>query len=78
MDHSEKMEFFKQAALGAPPAAVAGMTMLSVPLSEWVFIATLFYIGVQIAFLLYRWYRLIKIDLRKDKGQEAPPREDGE
>ena len=42
--------------------AVAGATIASFTLNEWVAIATLVYIIIQTAFLLWRWYREIKKD----------------
>jgi hypothetical protein len=46
--------------LRATPAlvATAAVTVGGIPLSDWVMIATLIYIVLQIAYLLFRWMRL--------------------
>ena len=42
--------------------AVAGATIASFTLNEWVAIVTIIYAIIQTAFLLWRWYREIKKD----------------
>ena len=53
----------KQAALSeitkaTPPLAATGLT-----LNEWVAIATFIYIGIQAAYLIWKWYK----EANKDK-----------
>lgn len=42
----------------APPVTVAAATLAGMPVSDLVLWATLIYIVLQAAFLLYRWWRL--------------------
>ena len=42
------------ATLSAPPAAVAGATLLGVSLEDWVMIATLIYTAAAFAWLIYK------------------------
>ena len=55
-----------EAVKGAPPAAVAALSMMGISLSDIVLLATLIYIVLQMAFLLYRWHRMRSADLRGD------------
>lgn len=41
----------------APPAGVSVTSFLGVPLSDWVYIATIFYILIQCGVLLYKTFR---------------------
>jgi hypothetical protein len=38
----------------APPVTVAGMSVYGVGLQDWVYIATLLYIAIQIAYTVYK------------------------
>lgn len=50
-----------EALKAAPPAVVlAGEKLMGFGLSDWVFIATLAYLVMQMGFLAYKWYRLYK------------------
>ncbi|AZQ96387.1 putative holin [Aeromonas phage ZPAH7B] len=48
-------EVVEKAAPVAPPAAVAGMSVMGVSLQDWVYIATLVYIAIQIANPAVKW-----------------------
>lgn len=50
-----KHDTLVEVAKGAP--AVAGATLASLTLNEWVAAATVVYIVVQIAYLLRKWWR---------------------
>ena len=39
------------------PIAVSGAAAAGLSLQEWVFIATLVYLGLQIAHLIFKWWR---------------------
>lgn len=44
----------------APPVGVSTLTVLGVPLSDMVYVMTIFYILVQIACTIYRTYKQTK------------------
>ncbi|AEZ65052.1 holin [Aeromonas phage phiAS7] len=48
-------EVVEKAAPVAPPAAVAGMSVMGVSLQDWVYIATLVYIAIQIVKPAVKW-----------------------
>lgn len=51
-----------EAAKASPPVTVGGLTLVGVPLSDWLIIATLVYTVLQIVFLLRdKWYTPRKI-----------------
>lgn len=51
------VESVNQAAASSPPIAIAGLTVAGVHLQDWVLIATLGWIGLQMAWFLYRRYK---------------------
>jgi hypothetical protein len=61
--HSEAVQFmdandiFHAGAKAAPPVAYVGVTLVGISLPDWVAIATLAYIGLQAAHLIWRWLR---------------------
>ena len=54
----QKADLTAEAAKAAPPVTVAGATLAGVTVNELILWATLLYLVLQIAFLLYRWGRL--------------------
>lgn len=44
-------------AKASPPVAVTALSAFGIGLQDWVFIATLVYIAVQLAHLIWRWRR---------------------
>lgn len=46
-----------EAALSAPPAAVAGLTLVGVSLQDWVMGVTLLWLAVQISWFAYQRYK---------------------
>jgi len=49
-------EIVREGIASAPPVVVAALTMAGVGLQDWVLIATLGWIGLQITYFLYqRW-----------------------
>ena len=56
---SQRSEVVAETLRAAPPvAAVGAMSVGGLSLSDWVLVATLIYIVLQIAYLLFRWMRL--------------------
>jgi len=51
----------------SPPLAVGTLSASGVSLEEWVFIATLVYLVLQILYLGYKFVR----DLRRDRKEQA-------
>jgi hypothetical protein len=42
----------------APPAAITGLAVVdAITLNEWVAIATIVYVGLQAAYLIYKWVK---------------------
>jgi hypothetical protein len=58
----QKSDIAAEAVKAAPPITVAGATVAGVPVNELILWATLVYLVLQIAFLVYRWWRLHKGD----------------
>jgi hypothetical protein len=54
----QKTDIAAEAAKATPPVTVAGATLAGVTVNELILWATLIYLVLQIAFLLYRWGRL--------------------
>ena len=54
----QKTDIASEAAKAAPPITVASATVAGVQVNDLILWATLVYIVLQIAFLLYRWGRL--------------------
>jgi hypothetical protein len=46
-----------EAAKASPPIAVLAVTAQGMTLQDWVFVLTLLYLGIQIGWLLWKWYR---------------------
>ena len=55
------------AGKASPPVAVGTLSASGVSLEEWVFIATLTYLVLQILVLVYKFAR----DLRRDRKEQA-------
>jgi hypothetical protein len=56
---TQRSEVVSETLRATPPVAAVGvMTVGGLSLSDWVMIATLIYIVLQIAYLLFRWTRL--------------------
>lgn len=55
----QKSDIISEAAKATPPVTVAGATVAGVQVNDLILWATLIYIVLQIAFLLYRWHKLI-------------------
>jgi len=54
----QQTEVIDQAARAAPAAVVAGLTFAGYSLNDIVLFATLVYILLQIAFLLFKWWKI--------------------
>ena len=54
----QKSDLAQEVVKGAPPVAVTLASMAGVTLHDLVMGATLFYVVLQAAFLLWKWYRL--------------------
>ena len=46
-----------EAAKAIPPVAVVAATASGMTLNDWVLVVTLIYLVLQIAHLLFKWYR---------------------
>jgi hypothetical protein len=53
-------DVLQAAGKAAPPVAYVGVTLVGISLPDWVAIATLAYIGLQAAHLVWRWLRQAK------------------
>ena len=53
----------------APPAIISATSFMGVGWDNWVYIATLGYIGLQSWFLIYRWWHE-HVRNRRDKDKE--------
>lgn len=47
-----QVELIKETFRAAPPITVTGLTVFGVPIADWVAVATLLYIVLQVYFLL--------------------------
>lgn len=57
----QKFDIVTETAKAAPPVVItAASTVLGFTLNELVAIATLIYIGVQVGWLIWKWYRAAK------------------
>lgn len=59
MDAAQKIDLANEAAKAAPPLVVVGSDLLmghGIP--YWVGLATMIYITLQAAFLLWKWWRM--------------------
>lgn len=54
----QKTDIAAEAAKATPPVTVAGATLAGVTVHDLILWATLLYLVLQIAFLLYRWGRI--------------------
>ena len=50
---SETGALLGEAVKSAPPLVVTGMSFLGITLQEWVYIATLIWIGIQLGYFVY-------------------------
>jgi len=55
IDH--KAEMAREGVLSAPPALVAGLTLLGVSLQDWVLILTICWLLFQISYFIYQRYK---------------------
>lgn len=56
----QKSDLVSEAAKAAPPVTVAGATIAGMQINDLILWATLVYLILQIAFLLYRWHKMHK------------------
>ena len=54
----QKSDLVAEAAKAAPPVTVAGATIAGIQVNDLILWATLVYLVLQIAFLLYRWHKM--------------------
>lgn len=54
----QKSDLVSEAAKAAPPVTVAGATIAGMQINDLILWATLIYLVLQIAFLLYRWHKM--------------------
>jgi hypothetical protein len=54
----QKSDIASEAAKAAPPVTVAGATIAGMQVNDLILWATLVYVVLQIAFLLYRWHKM--------------------
>lgn len=54
----QKSDLVSEAAKAAPPVTVAGATIAGIQINDLILWATLIYLVLQIAFLLYRWHKM--------------------
>jgi hypothetical protein len=54
----QKSDIASEAAKAAPPVTVAGATIAGIQVNDLILWATLVYVVLQIAFLLYRWHKM--------------------
>ncbi len=66
----QKSDIISEAAKAAPPVTVAGATVAGMQVNDLILWATLIYIVLQIAFLLYRWHKLI-VNRRETEESDA-------
>lgn len=58
-----------QGAAAAPPVALSTAAMVGgLSLQEWMFAATLVYVVLQAAYLLWKWYREWRRSMREDRA----------
>jgi hypothetical protein len=54
----QKADLTAEAMKAAPPVTVAGATVAGIQVNDLILWATLVYVVLQIAFLLYRWHKM--------------------
>jgi hypothetical protein len=54
----QKADLTSEAMKAAPPVTVAGATVAGIQVNDLILWATLVYVVLQIAFLLYRWHKM--------------------
>lgn len=54
---TSKEDVLREAVSSAPPISVAGLTLVGVSLQDWVLIATLLWITLQMAYFGYQRYK---------------------
>ena len=72
MQHYDTHEGVRDAVLSAPPTAVAGLALMGITLQDWVLMATLLWLGLQIAWFGYKRYQDFM-----DKDDKCDGDEDG-
>lgn len=70
---SGSRELAEGSAKAVPPVLVSATSFVGVPLEQWVYIITIVYVLLQIAFLCYKWWCM-----RRDRrAKEAEDRDAG-
>lgn len=69
---SNSGEYLGAIGKASPALAVSAAGIAGMPLETWVIVLTLVYLGLQIAYLVWKWAR----DLRRDRA-EGEDRADG-
>lgn len=59
MPETEKIK--DEIARSAPPVGISALSLFGLNLADWVYILTIIYLIVQIAYLLYKIYRHCKL-----------------
>lgn len=67
---SKAHEIATEAVKAAPPVAVTTASLAGLSLAEWVSIATIVYIGLQVGLLLPRYYREYRTWRRGDSSAQ--------
>jgi hypothetical protein len=67
MDVQTRTDIVTEALRLAPPAAVGGLTIAGVTLSDLVLLVTLVYTVLALGFMLHKWYRFI---FKPDQGRK--------
>ena len=57
MDFQHKSEMIREGVASVPPATVAALTLAGVSLQDWVLMATLGWLGIQIGYFFYQRYK---------------------
>lgn len=65
----QKADLTSEAMKAAPPVTVAGATVAGIQVNDLILWATLVYVVLQIAFLLYRWHKMHT----SEKGESDGP-----
>jgi hypothetical protein len=58
LNMQQKADLTAEAMKAAPPVTVAGATVAGIQVNDLILWATLVYVVLQIAFLLYRWHKM--------------------
>jgi hypothetical protein len=62
-----RTEIIREGVASVPPATIAALTLMGVSLQDWVLMATLGWLGLQITYFIYqRFKELTKDDSKPD------------